>query len=156
MPHGCIFYVINAILTRNNNVKSSNLKVKIKENRYLGKAFRFSTPFQKNKAMKKTLFSFFILFISACTATKLIAPTQTDAERGSQKFHGYTLTDLEQGKAIYESHCNKCHKYKVPESRDETKWDKIIPVMAKKAKLDSTQEDLVLKYVVTMSEAKAK
>ena len=106
--------------------------------------------------MKKTLPAILILFISACTATKLVTPTQSDAERGSQKFQGYTLDELAQGKAIYESHCNKCHKYKVPESRDETKWDKIIPVMAKKAKLDSTQEDLVLKYVVTMSTAKAK
>lgn len=106
--------------------------------------------------MKKTLFVFFILFISACTATKLITPTQTDADRGSQKFQGYTMNDLAQGKAIYESHCNKCHRYKVPESRNETKWDKIIPVMAKKAKLDSMQEDLVLKYVVTMSTAKVK
>ena len=104
--------------------------------------------------MKKTFFAFFILFISACTATKLITPTQTDADRGSQKFQGYTMNDLAQGKAIYESHCNKCHKYKVPESRNETKRDKIIPVMAKKAKLDSMQEDLVLKYVVTMSTAK--
>lgn len=110
----------------------------------------------KKQTMKKSLFAIFIIFISACTATRLVTPTQTDAERGSQKFLGYTLNDLEQGKAIYESHCNKCHKYKVPESRDETKWDKVIPVMARKAKLDSAQENLVLKYVVTMSEAKTK
>jgi len=110
----------------------------------------------KKQTMKKSLFALFIIFISACTATRLATPSQSDADRGSQKFQGYTLNDLEQGKAIYESHCNKCHKYKLPESRDETKWDKIIPVMAKKAKLDSQQEDLVLKYVVTMSEAKAK
>ncbi|HVY74834.1 MAG TPA: hypothetical protein VG890_08400, partial [Puia sp.] len=79
-----------------------------------------------------------------------------DADRGAQKYPGYTLTDLDQGKAIYQSHCNKCHPYKVPPSRDEAKWDQIIPVMAKKAKLDSTEENLVLKYVVTMSTATAK
>jgi cytochrome c5 len=97
-----------------------------------------------------------IIFVSACTATRLVTPTQTDAERGAQQFPGYTLTELEQGKAIYQSHCNKCHRYKAPESRDEEKWNHIIPVMAKKAKLDSNQESLVLKYVVTMSTAKSK
>ena len=101
--------------------------------------------------MKKSLFIFFIVFATACTATKLITPSQADADRGSQKFQGYTLSQLDQGKAIYESHCNKCHRYKVPQSRDETKWDKVIPEMAKKAKLNSSEEDLVLKYVVTMS-----
>jgi cytochrome c5 len=101
--------------------------------------------------MKKCLYAFFVLFATACTASKLIAPTQSDADRGSQKFQGYTLSDLNQGKAIYESHCNKCHPYKVPQSRNEAKWDTIIPEMAKKSKLSSTEEDLVLKYVVTMS-----
>mgnify|MGYP001553725289 CR=1 FL=1 len=51
--------------------------------------------------MKKTLFAFFIIFLTACSATKLITPTQEDADRGSQKFQGYTMSDLEQGKAIY-------------------------------------------------------
>ena len=101
--------------------------------------------------MKKPFFVFLVISISSCTATKLITPTQSDADRGAQKFQGYTMSDLDQGKAIYVSHCNKCHRYKVPESRDETKWDNIIPKMAKKAKLDSEQESLVLKYVVTMS-----
>ncbi|MDP4130557.1 MAG: hypothetical protein Q8918_12815 [Bacteroidota bacterium] len=101
--------------------------------------------------MKKSLFIFSIVFTTACTATKLITPSQADADRGSQKFQGYSLSQLDQGKAIYESHCNKCHRYKVPQSRDETKWDMVIPKMAKKAKLNSSEEDLVLKYVVTMS-----
>ena len=93
-------------------------------------------------------------FLSACSAVKLLTPTQADADRGAQKFQGYSLNDLNQGKSIYEAHCNKCHRYKPPESRKEPKWDKVIPKMAKKAKLDSVQESLVLKYVVTMSTAK--
>lgn len=105
--------------------------------------------------MKKLLYAFFILFATACTAGKLISPTQADADRGSQKFQGYTLSELNQGKAIYEGHCNKCHHYKVPQSRDETKWDQVIPDMARKAKLDASEESLVLKYVVTMSSSTA-
>jgi|SRR5215467_14388044 len=107
--------------------------------------------------MKRIIPFLFFTSIIACTSTvKLLQPTQADADRGNQKYPGYSLQDLNAGKSIYESNCNRCHKYKVPESRDETKWDKVIPVMAKKAKLDSAQESLVLKYVVTMSTAKSK
>lgn len=107
--------------------------------------------------MKRIIPFLFFVSVIACTSTvKLLQPTQSDADRGSQKYPGYSLQDLNAGKSIYEANCNKCHKYKVPESRNEAKWDKVIPKMAKKAKLDSAQESLVLKYVVTMSTAKSK
>ncbi|PWT75226.1 MAG: hypothetical protein C5B59_09345 [Bacteroidetes bacterium] len=106
--------------------------------------------------MKKTIIVFAFALIAACAPVKLLQPTQADADRGSQKFPGFSLSELNEGKSIYEAHCNKCHRFKVPESRDEMKWDMVIPKMAKKAKLDSVQESLVLKYVVTMSTAKTK
>ncbi|MES1225016.1 MAG: hypothetical protein ABUT20_56540 [Bacteroidota bacterium] len=105
---------------------------------------------------KSVIFLLLAACISACATIKLTEPTQVDAERGSQKFPGYSMNDLAEGKKIYEANCNKCHRYKVPESRDEAKWDDIIPKMAKKAKLSSDQQELVLKYVVTMSTAKSK
>lgn len=106
--------------------------------------------------MRKKLVVLFVIVIAACGPVKLLVPSQADADRGAQKFPGYSLNELNEGKSIYESHCNKCHRYKAPETRDEPKWDKVIPVMAKRAKLDSTQESQVLKYVVTMSTAKTK
>ena len=106
--------------------------------------------------MNKTVLVLFIVFISACTATKLVEPSQVDADRGAQKFQGYSMSQLNEGKTIYLANCNKCHRYKVPPSRREAKWDKIIPKMAKKAKLDDAQEKLVLEYVVTMSTSTAK
>lgn len=106
--------------------------------------------------MNKTVLVVFIVFISACTATKLVEPSQADADRGAQKFQGYSMSQLNEGKTIYLDNCNKCHRYKAPQSRDEAKWDKIIPKMAKKAKLDDAQEKLVLEYVVTMSTSTAK
>jgi hypothetical protein len=106
--------------------------------------------------MKKLVTITGIIVLTACSSGKLLTPSQADADRGSQKFPGYSLDDLNQGKAIYTANCNKCHKYKVPQSRSEKKWDKVIPKMAKKAKLDSAQESLVLKYVVTMSTVQAK
>ncbi len=106
--------------------------------------------------MNKTVFVLLVVFISACTATKLVEPSQSDADRGAQKFPGYTMGELNEGKTVYLENCNKCHRYKAPQSRDEAKWDKIIPTMAKKAKLDDAQQKLVLEYVVTMSTSTAK
>ena len=106
--------------------------------------------------MKKQLLILLVVLGSACSAVKLLEPGQADADRGAKTFPGYTLNDLNLGKQIYVDHCNKCHRYKAPETRNETKWDKVIPKMAKKAKLDSTQQSLVLKYVVTMSTATVK
>jgi cytochrome c5 len=113
-------------------------------------------PLFKHVTMKKILTITGIFILAACSTAKLLTPAQADADRGAQKFTGYTLDELNQGKSIYTAHCNKCHRYKVPESRKEAKWDKVIPKMAKKAKLDSVQQSLVLKYVVTMSTATTK
>ncbi|HVM90071.1 MAG TPA: hypothetical protein VMT76_17925 [Puia sp.] len=101
--------------------------------------------------MKKHSAIAFLVFLSACASAKLITPGQADADRGEQKFPGYTFNELNQGKAIYEANCNKCHRYKAPQTKSEKKWNKVIPKMAKKAKLDSAQQQLVLKYVITMS-----
>jgi cytochrome c5 len=77
--------------------------------------------------------------------------TQADADRAAAKFPGTNLADLEKGKTTYEANCGKCHKLHAPASRNEEAWRKIVPPMAKKSKLDAASEDLVLRYVVTMS-----
>lgn len=96
---------------------------------------------------------FFVLIaaLALISCARVMVPTQSDADRAAQKWPGTTLSDLDKGKAIYQANCNKCHPYKSPTSRNEEAWNKIIPQMAKKAKLSSEDESLVLKYVVTMS-----
>ena len=102
--------------------------------------------------MKKILYLYAIVLFSACSVT-LLAPAQADADRGADKFPGLTLADLQQGKALYEANCGKCHGLKKPESRDEAGWREIMPPMAKKAKINDQEQQLILQYVVTMSEA---
>ncbi len=103
--------------------------------------------------MKKLAVIVLIAVFAACT--KLIAPTQPDADRAAQMFPGITLAELNQGKTLYEQNCGKCHGLKKPASRTEEKWRKIMPPMAKKAKIDKQKEELILKYVLTMREAQA-
>ncbi len=105
---------------------------------------------KKITSMKKTItFLSFLLMIS-CAAYKPLAPSQTDAKRAQEKFPGTTLADLEQGKSIFEHSCKKCHSLRKPFTRDEETVRNVLPKMAKRAKLDNHQENLVLKYLLTM------
>jgi len=105
--------------------------------------------------MKKTASLLSVCFLLiACASYKPIAPSQTDATRAAQQFPGTTLADLEQGKSIFEQSCNKCHSLKKPFTKDAETIKQVLPKMAKRAKIDSKQEDLVLKYLLTMNQVK--
>ncbi|MBX9852227.1 MAG: cytochrome c [Cytophagaceae bacterium] len=102
--------------------------------------------------MKKLLTIFSILFfVVACTKVVMPVATENDAKRASEKWPNTTLADLTQGKSLYEQHCAGCHKLYKPDSHNEAQWNKIVPPMANKAKIDSEKENLILKYLVTMS-----
>lgn len=100
--------------------------------------------------MKKIIILVCVTFLMACAAYKPIAPSQADAERATQKFPGTTLAELNEGKAIFEGNCNKCHSLKKPFKKTEEEVKNVLPKMAKKAKIDTKQEELVLKYLLTM------
>ena len=69
------------------------------------------------------------------------APTTTENPH-------YSATQLAEGKAIYTANCGKCHKLFTPESKSVEKWEKVLPPMIKKAKLDETRGLLVRAYVM--------
>ena len=99
--------------------------------------------------MKKLAVLFILAALVACS--KVLMPTQADADRATTKFPGTTLAELNEGKTLYTDNCGKCHGLKKPTSLNEEGWRKIVPPMAKKAKINAEQEDKILKYVVTMS-----
>lgn len=101
------------------------------------------------------------VFFAACGSTKLLIPSQVDADRAAQKNSAITLASINEGKVLFEQNCNKCHGYKNPNSRSEEKWAKIIPRMVakvnkkmKKEEIDAKEQELILNYVVTMSSVK--
>ncbi len=111
--------------------------------------------------MKKALFILFAFVFVACSSTfQLATPQQSDVDRVSTKYPGYNLSALNDGKALYQENCNKCHKLKNPTSRNETKWNKIVPKMVGKLNkkegktaVDQNQQELILRYIVTMGSA---
>ena len=110
--------------------------------------------------MKKSFILIFIVALTACSSAKLLTPGQSDIDRVSAKYPGYTLAELNEGKAVFEQTCSRCHRLKDPTSRNEDKWKEIVPKMIgklnrkeKKVVIDDKQQTTILKYLVTMSSA---
>ena len=111
--------------------------------------------------MKKTMFVLAITVLAACGTNKVLTHSQLDVDRGAKKYQGLTLADLNQGKMIYEKSCGNCHGLKKIESRNEEQWKSIVPDMVKKTnkkagkeEINSDQQQVLLKYLITMSEVK--
>jgi len=89
-------------------------------------------------------------------------PSQADVDRVQDKFPGYTLSQLNDGKLLYEMNCALCHDLMEPTSEPEDEWRRIVPDMVVKANwkngntLDAEGEELILRYVITMGPAKTK
>lgn len=110
------------------------------------------------KKMKKSLIVASAVLLAACGASKMVVPTQGDADRMSSKFEGgYTLADLEKGKVLYENNCGICHTLHAANSRVEAAWNQIVPNMVAKVNkksgkeaLNAADEELIRRYLVTM------
>lgn len=112
--------------------------------------------------MKKAIYISILLIAASCATGKAVettvsGPTQADVDRVQTKFPGLTLTDLNEGKKLYENNCNLCHGLKKLNSQTEAGWRKEVPPMVKKANnknggvLDAVAEEKILRYVITMS-----
>jgi cytochrome c5 len=109
--------------------------------------------------MKKYFYLLSLLFVVACGTTKMVAPSQTDVDRGKDNFPGLSLAQLTEGQQLYTQYCNKCHPYKKPGSRTAMEWKHEIPEMSAKANhkfgdvINASQEEAILRYVSVMSSA---
>ncbi len=100
-----------------------------------------------------------ILIISSCATVKLATPNQSDIDRINSKYPNYTINDIQKGKTLFEQNCKTCHALKNPTKKTEEQWKSIVPRMAKKAnkkevRIDSNEQELILKYLITMSNSK--
>lgn len=117
--------------------------------------------------MKKILIALVnVGFLVACGTAKSGSeakvegmPSKSDVARVQDKFPGYTLDELVEGKKLYENNCALCHGLKKLNSQTEEGWRKVVPPMVKKANnkngnaLDEAAQEKILRYVITMGPA---
>jgi hypothetical protein len=101
---------------------------------------------------KALLTALCLVFVVAggCARTTLPVPTPGDAQRA-----GSSMRDLERGRALYQARCSSCHLPVQPASVPAHEWPAHVHEMSVRAHLDASEEQLVIQYLVTMSDAGA-
>ena len=93
----------------------------------------------------------FLFFTAACAPVAEINQT-TKVEAIPKKIDpGITTEQLAEGKNLYELNCVRCHKLYAPEKFTVARWNRIIPEMSQKAKIDADTEEKITKYLHTFS-----
>jgi mono/diheme cytochrome c family protein len=82
------------------------------------------------------------LAIAGCT-TALYIPVQEHAQKT-----GVPLDSLLEGRNLYVNNCGSCHGLKSPEKRTSAEWQKILPKMQKKAKINDAKTELIRSYLL--------
>jgi hypothetical protein len=79
--------------------------------------------------------------ITSTDTSNLYIPTANDTTLTA------TLDELTKGRSLYIQNCNKCHQLYSPEKHSSSEWNSIIPQMAPKTSMTSTEIELVSKYL---------
>lgn len=93
-----------------------------------------------------------MLFAAACSSSKKTARTSSGTKTEVAVKH-YSAAELEEGKMIWEKSCDRCHKLYLPESRSQEKWDKILPRMVKRSKLNEDEAGKVRGYIMSKAQS---
>lgn len=89
--------------------------------------------------------------IIACTSTKKTAELSYEEQVVANIKKKYSTEQIEEGRVIYTGSCNKCHtlKGKSPEDYTIKEWERILPNMYIRSKLEETQSRKVSAYILT-------
>ena len=84
--------------------------------------------------------------LGACARSSPPMVTATDAQRGNVE-----LAELDQGRKLLIGKCTNCHRVPMPNEHTALEWPKMLDEMAARSNLDTTQQKLIEKYLVTMA-----
>lgn len=104
------------------------------------------------KILTTVLLSSFVLFMVNCSPKIGAKVTAGPVPSISDITAAYSPDQLEQGKMIWQSHCNKCHKLYEPGSRPANKWNSVLTRMITKSKLNLEEGKLVRAYLIANSQ----
>ena len=100
------------------------------------------------KSMKKStgfLLFFVLALVWSCTKQNdtgyLYVPTEADTTATA------SLKDLQAGRTLYINNCGSCHYLYSPDDFSSQSWKSIIPTMAPRTSLSSSQVSQLTKYL---------
>ena len=99
--------------------------------------------------MKKPFIHLIVIILIAAACHKKAVPTFTTRSIDiTQTANSNTKTpDLESGKSIFSSHCNRCHSLPDASKYTAQRLDGILPIMTARAKLTKEEADDVAAYL---------
>jgi hypothetical protein len=98
--------------------------------------------------MKKLVFTFSAIALLVGCAPKTTEVINKVETVESDKTIDFPSREIAEGDYLFSEHCGKCHDLPKAAKYTEANWRKIVPEMAKEAKLDVTQENKILQYVL--------
>ena len=98
----------------------------------------------KVKRMKKGIIAISVLVLASACSQKTAGELLDDAMEGDMEM---PTAEIAQGKMLYESKCVTCHAAKQIDNYTVERWAVVLPNMAEKAKLDTTDTRLVGEYI---------
>ncbi len=93
------------------------------------------------------------IFMTACSSSKKTSSEPVTRKKNEIEVRHYSAAELEEGKTIWQSSCDRCHKLYKPESYTKTQWEKILPRMVKRSKLDMEQGGKVRGYLMSLAKS---
>lgn len=88
------------------------------------------------------------VLMAQCTAKKTATTAKSPEEVVAEVKKNFSEDQMEEGKTIFQGSCGKCHDLHQPETRTVEKWERILPRMSQKAKLEDEQAGKVRAYVL--------
>ncbi len=97
------------------------------------------------------LIAFALAGVLAACGGGLPEPTSVDAERVGSRWPSVKVTDLAEGRDLYQGRCASCHQLYEPHAFTPEKWEVELEEMSARARLSEPQELLILQYLVSVS-----
>jgi hypothetical protein len=94
-----------------------------------------------------------VLGATAWLACAGSVPSVTDQHAlvAARRWPGTTRADLELGRERYVNRCSSCHALFPPGRFPASTWHQMVGEMAKRAKLDARDQEVVLRYLLTFA-----
>jgi len=89
-----------------------------------------------------------ISVLAACSTKKLATTTPETPATPAPTAASLTPEQVVKGKSLWSSNCGNCHTLYAPDSRNVASWQRILPSMTRKSKMNEEDAATVTAYIL--------